>query len=249
MQPNAPNNGYTQQPFTANPYAQQAPLQVPIAPKPSRVLSFAVIVSFVITIVLLLAAIGFAAWAYMSMQDYKNNSDKKVAAAVEKAKQEESAAKDAEYAEKLKDPFKTYQGPSAYGSLNFQYPKTWSAMITEGTNKQAPIDGYFFPDYLPGVQPETAFALRVQVLPGSYSSTSTKYSSAAERGEVKISPVSLPKMPDVVGVRIEGQLTQKVRGILIYLPLRDKTLAISTQNAELVKDFENIVLSSFTFEP
>jgi hypothetical protein len=54
-----------------------------------------------------------------------------------------------------------------------------------------------------------------------------------------------------VGSRIEGQLDQKSKnkGVMILLPLRDKTIEISTQSQDFVKDLDNIVMAQFTFEP
>ena len=82
----------------------------------------------IVSVVLVFGVLIFAGWAYQGRQDYKNNVDKKVAAAVEVAQQETSAQKDKEFAEKDKSPLKAYNGPSEYGSLVIQYPKAGAAM-------------------------------------------------------------------------------------------------------------------------
>ncbi len=66
----------------------------------------------------------FGIWAFLERQDYKNNSDTKAEQASIIAVQNEGTRKDEEFIEREKNPYKTYQGPDDYGSLNIQYPKT-----------------------------------------------------------------------------------------------------------------------------
>jgi hypothetical protein len=86
-----------------------------------------VVISLVLAVILLIGTLGFAGWAYMSRQDYKDNVDAKVSDAVVIAKQQESTAKDKQFVEKEKNPLRTYHGPDTYGGLTIAYPKTWSA--------------------------------------------------------------------------------------------------------------------------
>jgi hypothetical protein len=192
---------------------------------------------------------GFGAWAYMGRQDYKNNVDKKIETAVAQAKVDEGKVKAAEYAEKEKYPYKLYKGSPTYGSVNVIYPKTWSALVTEGSG-DTPLDSYYHPNYIPGLQSTTALALRVKIVAKSYTSELSSYDALAKKGLVKVSPYSAPKVSTVVGSRIEGQLDQKSKnkGVMILLPLRDKTIEISTQSQDFVKDLDNIVMAQFTFE-
>ena len=67
----------------------------------------AVFISLIMAIIFLFAAIGFGAWAYMSRQDYKDNTDAKISAAVVIAKQQESTAKDKQFVKAEKNPLRT----------------------------------------------------------------------------------------------------------------------------------------------
>jgi hypothetical protein len=251
MQPSQPGS-YTQQPFAPNPYAQPMPTVPIVPPKSGRAVSLGIIISFIMTIVLLLGAIGFGAWAFMSRQDYKTNVDKKVASAVVVAKQQEDVVKDAAFAEQEKQPFHTYKSPATYGSISITYPKTWSAFVTEASAVQAgsfPVDGYFHPGFVPGTQSGTDFALRVQVLQQSYATVMSAFNSQTKAGKVSVSPYAAPKVPSVVGARVEGAIIQGKVGSMVVLPLRDKTIEISTQSATFIKDFNNTILANLTFEP
>lgn len=250
MQPNNQNapSSYSPNQFAPNPYAQQVPI-VPVEIPETRSLSTGMIVSFVITLVLLLGSVGFGIWAFMSRQDYKLHTDQKIAVAVEKAENQVSLAKDAEFAEEAKNPYKEYVGPTTFGAISITYPKTWSSLVDE-TNKTTPVDGYFHPNFIPGIDSGTAFALRLRVVSKPYSTLLATFSSAAKKGEVKISPYSAPKVPSVIGSRVDGKINDTSKdGSMILLPLRDKTIEISTWSSDFVKDFDSIVLANLTFEP
>src|SRR5438105_635789 len=121
------------------------------------------ILTTVILIVLLVATLAFGGWAFSKMQDYKTNSDKKSAAAVEAAKKAQAAQLQAQFDEQSKSPFKTFHGSATYGSITFNYPKSWSAYV-DTTNQSEPVNAYFHPNEVPGTQSKTAYALRLELL-------------------------------------------------------------------------------------
>ena len=201
--------------------------------------------------VMLLASLGFGFWAYTEMQDYKNNTQEKIDDAVAIAKQETATAKDNEFLEKEKIPHKTYQSADALGTIFFEYPKTWSAFMTEekDTNNGVPIDGYLHPDFVPGVQSGTDFALRVQVASQAYNEVIGQYESKVKQGKVKIFPFKLEKVPSVLGVRVEGEIEEGQVSYLIALPVRDKTLLVWTESTTYLDDFNKIILPTLSFVP
>ena len=200
-----------------------------------------------------LAMIGtaaFAIWAYNSRQDYKNNVESKITTAVTVAKTVESSEKDKQFAELEKKPLRTYNGPQAFGSLVLQYPKTWSAYIDDTGSGAAPVDGYFYPGYVPSItNPNSSFALRVQVLPQSYSSVLASLRGQETAGQIQIAPYTLPSVTNVIGIRVDGKITPGKDGTMIVLPLRDKSIEISTQGSEFSADFEENILKNLTFSP
>lgn len=197
--------------------------------------------------------IGVALWTvsiYGKEQDYKNNSDKKVAAAVEVAKKDTATAKDNEFVEKEKQPLRTYQSPSTSGSVTIMYPKTWSAYVTESSAQgSSPVDGYFHPSFVPGMQSGTAFALHVQVLAQSYDQVMQQWSSKLKTGKVKITPFRATKVPSVLGSRVDGEIDTNKQGSVVILPMRDKTLVVTTQSPAFEDDLNNNILPNLNFTP
>lgn len=208
------------------------------------------LIPLILSVVLLIAAGTFAAWAYSERSDYKDNSDQKVAAAQDKTRQETQAEDAVKYAEEAKNPLKTYNGPSAFGSVVLQYPKTWSAYIEEDPKSNDTVNGYLHPDVVPSVsETDNAFALRVQVLSQSYDQILNQFSGNAKAGKVTITPFELAKVPGIIGSRIDGQIDAKKQGSIIILPLRNMTLKIFTESNDFKPDFDSIILPNLSFSP
>lgn len=208
------------------------------------------LISLILLALFFIGAIVFAVWAYQGRQDYKNNVDQKIVAAVAVAKQEQGIVKDKEFAEKEKSPLKTYTGPGAYGSVSIQYPKIWSGYVSDDTNNDPYIEGYFFPGVVPTISNDKAvFALRVQVVQQSYSDVLSNFQSQVDEGKVKVSPYNLPKVPGVVGSRVEGEVESGKTGSMVLLPMRDKTLKIWTNAVQYRRDLDTYILPNVTFSP
>ena len=242
MQPNQPYQQY------ANPPGQ-VPDYLPVNPdKKDRPWQF--IIPLIALSVLFLGTTIFAIWAFNSRQQYKNESDKITAKAVALAVQVESTKKDNEFTEKEKSPLKNYKGPDAYGGLDISYPKTWAAYISQSDRGTSPIDGYFHPSYVPAVvNGGTAYALRVQVSNKSYAEELKQFESKVKSGKVVIGAYSPKNVPGVSGSRLNGEIIDKQKGSMVVIPLRDKTLKISTESQEFLGDFDNIILANLKFVP
>ncbi len=252
MQPNAPlppSAGSTIYPNpSSGPLAPAPTGQVPVV-GPSRHTPVGLIVALVIVSLLLCGALGFGLMELSKAQDYKLHSDKKAATAVTAAKEAQAQALQKEFTEKEKNPLRTYLGPSNYGTLHIEYPKTWSAFVTETSNGSTPVDGYAHPSFVPGLQTGTAYALRFQIVSNSYASELKKYDALIKTKKITVAPFKLVKLPSVTGVRLDGEINPGQKGTLVLLPLRDKSIEVSTQSVTFAADFNNIILPNLTFEP
>jgi len=205
--------------------------------------------------VFLIAAICFGGWAFAQMQDYKNNSDKKAAAAVAAAKKAQATELQAQFDQQSKSPNKSFKGSATYGSVAFNYPKTWSAYV-DRSNTSEPINAYFHPNEIPGLQSNTALALRVELLTTDYASAVKQFDSEVSDGTVTAKAYIPPKLNGVsnvqAGTMFSGQINSQdstQNGTMLVIKVRDKTLQISTQSAEYLSDFNDTVLPSLSFAP
>ncbi len=205
---------------------------------------------------LFIAALTFGGWAFTNMQDYKNNSDQKAATAVAAAEKAQAIKLQQQFDEDAKNPNRTYHGPSTYGSVTFNYPKTWSSYADTASTSQ-PLAAYFHPDTIPGLTSGTAFALRVDIVNTAYADVLRTYSAQIDKGSLKAVAYVPQKMTGVSGVqagtKLDGAIsttsTGNLQGSMVVIPVRDKTLQIYTQSTDYLGDFNNIILPSLTFSP
>ena len=208
------------------------------------------LISLVLAVLLLLGAAGFGVWAFNSRQDYKNHVDAKIKVADGIAKQQQSAADQIQFTQEAKQPFRTYTGPEAYGSLVVQFPKTWSAYIDDSGTGNFLVDGYFAPSVVPSINTQASvFALRIQVINQSYNQTLLGFSRELQNGKLTTSAYALPKLPKIVGIKAVGQISSQTTATMIVLPLRSQTLEIWTEGNQYLDDFNNNILPNFSFSP
>jgi hypothetical protein len=209
----------------------------------------------VILVLLLVGALAFGGWAFKNMQDYKNNSDKKSAAAVEAAKKAQAVQLQTQFDEQNKSPNKVFHGSPTYGTVSFNYPKSWSAYVdTSGSSE--PINAYFHPGEVPGTQSKTAYALRLELVSTDYAQVVQQFSSGITSGKVTAKAYLPPKLSGIANVQpgtlFSGQTNNQdttQHGTLLVIKVRDKTLEISTQSNDYLPDFNNTVLASLSFAP
>lgn len=204
------------------------------------------LIPLILAVVFFFATLGFGLWAYSSRQDYKNNVDAKIATAVEVGQKETATQKDNEFIEREKQPLKDYKGPASAGTISIKYPKTWSAYIDESNNS---VDGYFYPNFVPGIDTNTAYALRVQVEDKIYSEELQSFDSSVKSGKTKAAPYKPVNVEGIVGTQLTGEIGSGKTGTLILLPLRDKTIKIWTEADQFNNDFVNNILPNFKFVP
>lgn len=202
------------------------------------------LVPLIISIVCFFGVLGFGAWAFYERNDYKNNADQKISAAVEVANEKLSTQKDNEFLEKEKFPLSEYQGPAQFGSIKISYPKTWSAYISNGDSAE-----YIFNPKLVSAERESPRALKITVENTSYNEAITKYERQVKDGALQAVAYSLPKVPSVVGIKVDGEVSDGNIESVVILPLRDKTITITSQTPDRFKDFNDIILANVTFVP
>jgi hypothetical protein len=200
--------------------------------------------------VLLVGAIGAFFWAYSQMNDYKDNSDTKVAAAIKTAKAEQKQADQKVFDEELKKPNQTFQGPPDFGSVTFDYPRTWSVYMAETGGGGDEVSVYFYPKTVPTVNKATPYALRVVINNKSYDDTLKSFDSKVKKGDLSATALTLAKTDSFAGyqgTRLDGQFEKTINGSVAVFKVRDKTLQLFTDNADFMNDYNNIILPSLRF--
>lgn len=240
FQPSAPQGppaGYTPAPQPQS--ASQLKAHKPVG----------LIIAVVLLALMLLGALGYAFMLMSSRNDFRDNAQEKIDAAVVVAEEKKTEELNADFIEREKEPLKNYTGPSQFGSVSIDYPKTWSAYVDESGKGSTPVDGYFHPNFVPGTDSGISLALRVEVLESSYDKVLDGYASGVKRGTVTVKPITLESVPSVAGSRVDGEVEREKQGSVVLFPIRDKTIKVSVLSDQFKADFNNTILKYMSFVP
>jgi hypothetical protein len=203
------------------------------------------LIPLVLAVVCFFGALGFGVWAFMERAKYKEPDDQRVQAAVTVAVDKAKTEKDNEFVQREKEPYRDYQGPATLGSVLFKYPKTWSGWFKSSNTE---LQVLMQPGLVPGNE-KSIYALRVEVVNSPYDRSVIAQESNVKSGKVKASAFSLEKQPDIVGMRFDGQIANDKKGSIVLLPMRDKTLKVTSEAEVYLGDFNSVILKTLTFSP
>lgn len=245
-------DGYTQPPTTGS----MPPGYSPAAPPPPDYTAASQkkpkaklwLILFIVMTVLFLGTAGFATWAFMERNEYKDDTDAIVEREVAAAVEANTTQLKAEFLEREKRPFASYTSPSASGSVRIDYPKTWSAYVEESSSGNTPVEGYFHPGFVPDPS-DNMIALSIEVVNTEYERSLRTYENLARRGNASIEPIDAENVSGVVGSRINGEIARGTQGSVVLFQIRDKTLILTTESTEFMDDFDNIILANLEFVP
>lgn len=182
---------------------------------------------------------GLAIWAYVNYADQKNNVDAKISNAVAKAEKEQADVLERKFAEREKEPLRSFAGPSDYGSLGFKYPKTWSVYVADDGSSDSSFKAYLNPATVPPVNdPTSRFAVRVSIVNQKYEDVIDSYKDEVKSGKLTTTSV---KANSQNGTRLDGSFSKDIRGAAVIFKIRDKTAVIRTDADTFKPDFENLI--------
>jgi len=234
--PNMPNLGTPA--AMPNPNATAAvPANMPV----KRDTTLIETVILIIVCLIAAAAIVFAVIFFMQYNELKTNYDTEKSLEVEKAKKEQADLDNASFEEREKLPNYHFTGPSDYGSISFEYPKTWSLYIeSDGTNN-SDYKAYFSPAQVnPLKDKNSRYALRFSILNRQYDTVQKTYESKVKSGKLTSSMFTADDNT-VSGIKYEGELETNMNGIVVLVKVNDKT-ALFQMDADVYRgDFETLI--------
>ena len=177
---------------------------------------------------------------YVNWNDAKTDVDGKVDLAVSKSENELRERLENEFAEREKSPFKTFAGPTDFGALTFEYPKTWSVYVPDDASRADDFHAYFNPSQVNVVRDSTVMALRVSIVNTLTDEVKEDYTDKVEDGEMQLSS----RVVNGANVDIfTGLLDSDLYGIVCIFKIRDKTAIIQTDAMIFENDFYTLINS------
>lgn len=205
------------------------------------------IIQVIIIVVLAIATITLAAFLVMTKMDLDEKTrdvDGQIERAVSDAKKQQRDADEAEYLEREKNPYYEFVGPEDYGSLSFQYPKTWSQYVSLDAVGGSNFEAYFNPGVVEKVGTDAwggsgVYALRVMIFNGTTTDDiAAFYKSYVDDG---YTVSKLVTVGEASGTRYDGYITPELKGSAFVFKLRDKTVVIRTDSEIFRNDFDKLI--------
>jgi len=192
-------------------------------------------------IALAVVALGlgsFSIWAYVSYSEANDDLQGKLTVARTEARAEQAEVDEEKFAEREKQPNKTFKAPDDYCGLTFQYPKTWSAFESELVTNGGDFKAYLNPDVVPPISNTQQYALRVTIEQRDYDTVMDQYRSLVQKGDLKQSTTASEGNQ---GARLTGNFSRNIRGDAVMYRCRDKTITIRSDADVFKSDFERVI--------
>ena len=197
----------------------------------------------VFTSLLTVVFLGLFIFMYINWVDAKSDVDGKVDLAVAEAENELRTTLENEFTEKEKYPYTTFTGPTDFGALTFEFPKTWSVYVPDDASQAKDFNAYFNPGQVNVVNAKTVMALRVSIVNTLTDKVKSDYNKKVEKGDMTVSTTVVNNTDVDV---YTGLLDSKLQGIVCVFKIRDKTAIIQT-DAMLFKDDFYRILETIRF--
>lgn len=190
-------------------------------------------------LILFLIAGSLAIWAYMQYSHEKSNVDSKVAIEVAKGKSEQAESDQKKFSEEAKNPRIEFVGPSEYGRVSFMYPRTWNVYIENDGSNRGDYKAYLNPVAVPSASNKASrFALRLEIINKNLDTVLNDYQSRLKKGELTSSST---EFNGISATRIDGTFEKELRGSVVLMKVRDKTIRFSTDADTFKPDFQTIL--------
>ena len=175
----------------------------------------------------------------MQYSHEKSNVDSKVAIEVAKGKSEQAESDQKKFSEEAKNPRIEFVGPSEYGRVSFMYPKTWSVYIENDGSNRGDYKAYLNPVAVPSASNKASrFALRLEIINKNLDTVLNDYQSRLKKGELTSSST---EFNGISATRIDGTFEKELRGSVVLMKVRDKTIRFSTDADTFKPDFQTIL--------
>ena len=225
--------------FQGQPYGPMAPGRMPGIKQEKKDRSGLIkTVCLIFVSLIAVTFIGLFIFMYIQWNTASTDVQGQIDEAVATAEYNLKSQLEAEFEEKEKYPFKTFTGPSDFGSLTFEYPKTWSLYVPDDASLAQDYHAYFNPVQVNVVNERTVMALRVSILNSLTDQVKKRYENKIEEGKLKVTQTVVNNANVDV---YTGELDSELQGIFAVVKIRDKTAIIQTDAMIFEKDFYTLL--------
>ena len=187
------------------------------------------------------AFVGLFIWIFLQYNDLNSDVNSKINLAVNEAKTTQKLEDETEFAEREKNPYRNFAGPTDYGQLSFEYPKTWSLYVAKNAYNGGDFEAYFNPIQVDAPSNNTINALRVSILTRSFELVTAEYQKYLDAKDSNLS-VSNITINGATANRYVGTIPgTSLYGVIVIFKIRDKTAILRTDSMLFENDFNTLI--------
>lgn len=140
-------------------------------------------------------------------------------------------------------PFRDYRAPDFYGNFDLKFPKNWNAYVIEDQSSEVQVNLTLNPDAVKQVASTQVnkYAFRAKLINKPEANLLAEYTDLLKTKKVTQQPTSVS---GIGGVWIDGQLDTHRNGVVVLIPVRDKTLEFITDTHDYLPEFNQILAQS-----
>ena len=163
----------------------------------------------------------------------------KVAIEVAEGRRKQAEYDQGQCLEQAKSQRIEFVGPTEYGRVSFLYPKIWSVYIANDGSDRGDYKAYLHPVSVPSTTNKSSrFALRLEIINKNMDTVLNDYQSRLKKGELTSSST---EFNGISATRIDGTFEKELRGSVVLMKVRDKTIRFSTDADTFKPDFQTIL--------
>jgi hypothetical protein len=160
------------------------------------------------------------------------------AAAAAKAKDEQKKADNIEFTKASESPFRGYTAPQPFGGFVINFPKTWSSWVDEepsGTQVKLVLN----PDFIRRTSgTDGKVAAQVLFVEQTKEKYLNQFANNIKKGVQKQTDMQVSGLP---AYNLTGTFSDRKTVRAVVVPVRDKVLIFSTENAQYEPEFNEIL--------
>ncbi len=199
----------------------------------------------VLTIFLGVGMVLFGVLAVIAYRDntyIKTNLSQLNAKAAAEAAAKQKQADDLAHIKANEEPYRTYVAEPLNGGFQLQIPKNWSLYTANGVSATVQLDLAANPDVVvvnQGSGAVNTHAFHLQLRKQSLNAVSKTFEKNIKNKTLGSKAVTVS---GIRGTWFEGAIDQqRHNGVVVVLPVRDKTLVISTETRNFLNEFNKIL--------
>ena len=221
------------------------------AVEPKKKLDVGNLIKTIVIVLLALTTvtfIGLFIWKQVQYDVVSEDVQGQIALAVAVAKDEQSEADEAEFAEREKYLYRSFSGPADYGQLSFEYPKTWSVYVAKDASNGGDFEAYFNPIQVDAISNDTINALRVIIRDEDFESVTQEYQRYLEDKDkpLSVTTITIGEASTTANLYTGKIPNTELSGYIVIFKIRDKTAILRTDAVQFWGDFQR-VLDTITF--